>query len=489
MEHMDDATPPRVPPPPPSSSSSTMPIFPPPPPFHPEPNSYEDPSSPIDLGPTSMQPTEGYSCADVANTTPNFLRTPSFQSVSGSTTASLVQAVPVPVSVANLVASLPLPLRCVRPMTPRRWTPDSDVDSCHLCRTFFTMFTRKHHCRICGHIFCFVCSGHTTSLVYPAQGLLEARVCIHCYCLYRQPIVQSATEIIERRRGPVLCRIPLVVLQNINQFLAIESDLVPNVSLVCRNLYFCARSNNLWRAKIVGRWGAQGLREVEPNDGVPPHAMQYYQGYVRLHENERTQSGERTQRRLDLLLIRPVKVLVMGPVGVGKSHLVDVLCPTGACYGYACGVRVRRTKLVHPTRRMHVTMDVYDTSGFAHYGAVRELCASHANALLIMYDSRSKLSMVNALAMLMETEPRAPEDVAVVLVGTNCSSPDREVTSKDVRNAHPTAVALQLAEDRDVPRVFDAVLAAIEMRIQQTPNLPAATEKAPLTALDVFMNG
>jgi len=38
------------------------------------------------------------------------------------------------------------------------WVSDKTTESCYLCNRAFTVFFRKHHCRICGKIFCENCS-------------------------------------------------------------------------------------------------------------------------------------------------------------------------------------------------------------------------------------------------------------------------------------------------------------------------------------------
>eukprot|EP01135_Chromosphaera_perkinsii_P011221 Nk52_evm2s2367 gene=Nk52_evmTU2s2367 len=38
------------------------------------------------------------------------------------------------------------------------WVPDASVTHCPICRTEFGWFTRKHHCRVCGNIYCKDCS-------------------------------------------------------------------------------------------------------------------------------------------------------------------------------------------------------------------------------------------------------------------------------------------------------------------------------------------
>ena len=40
----------------------------------------------------------------------------------------------------------------------RTWVPDASALFCTACQEEFTFFNRRHHCRVCGRIFCADCS-------------------------------------------------------------------------------------------------------------------------------------------------------------------------------------------------------------------------------------------------------------------------------------------------------------------------------------------
>eukprot|EP00026_Physarum_polycephalum_P010258 Phypoly_transcript_10414.p1 GENE.Phypoly_transcript_10414~~Phypoly_transcript_10414.p1 ORF type:complete len:357 (+),score=73.21 Phypoly_transcript_10414:41-1072(+) len=60
-----------------------------------------------------------------------------------------------------------------------QWMSDGDAVFCPLCSTTFSIFTRKHHCRKCGNIFCDACSDHRINL--PEYGFTKpVRACSKC---------------------------------------------------------------------------------------------------------------------------------------------------------------------------------------------------------------------------------------------------------------------------------------------------------------------
>jgi len=59
------------------------------------------------------------------------------------------------------------------------WQPDSSVTSCNNCNEAFSLTFRRHHCRICGFIFCDKCSPVTLIRTGGATPQ-TVRVCVSC---------------------------------------------------------------------------------------------------------------------------------------------------------------------------------------------------------------------------------------------------------------------------------------------------------------------
>lgn len=67
----------------------------------------------------------------------------------------------------------------------RSWLPDASTSKCSGCKTDFSFFTRKHHCRKCGYIFCHNCSNNkfdlTRRLKRPGNYKIETGEVRVCY--------------------------------------------------------------------------------------------------------------------------------------------------------------------------------------------------------------------------------------------------------------------------------------------------------------------
>nr|XP_018669760.2 1-phosphatidylinositol 3-phosphate 5-kinase-like isoform X2 [Ciona intestinalis] len=77
------------------------------------------------------------------------------------------------------------------------WMPDKHCHECYECGDRFTTFRRRHHCRICGHIFCSRCCYQFIPREVIAQaGVGMLRSCTYCYSLltsYTKPTVTNTT--------------------------------------------------------------------------------------------------------------------------------------------------------------------------------------------------------------------------------------------------------------------------------------------------------
>jgi hypothetical protein len=59
----------------------------------------------------------------------------------------------------------------------RTWAPDASALFCTACQEEFTFFNRRHHCRVCGRIFCADCSQMRVKI---AKDWREVRCCEQC---------------------------------------------------------------------------------------------------------------------------------------------------------------------------------------------------------------------------------------------------------------------------------------------------------------------
>uniref|UniRef100_A0A158P9S4 FYVE-type domain-containing protein n=1 Tax=Angiostrongylus cantonensis TaxID=6313 RepID=A0A158P9S4_ANGCA len=62
--------------------------------------------------------------------------------------------------------------------TSRAWLDDSAAVNCTSCGKLFSLTVRKHHCRVCGLIFCNPCSSKTAQI---ASHKNPVRVCDNCF--------------------------------------------------------------------------------------------------------------------------------------------------------------------------------------------------------------------------------------------------------------------------------------------------------------------
>lgn len=60
------------------------------------------------------------------------------------------------------------------------WVDDTKVRACYECETQFSLLVRRHHCRICGRIFCGKCTRHIVQTAGETEEEARLRVCNYC---------------------------------------------------------------------------------------------------------------------------------------------------------------------------------------------------------------------------------------------------------------------------------------------------------------------
>lgn len=80
--------------------------------------------------------------------------------------------------------------------------PDHSCRVCYECDSQFTLFNRKHHCRLCGRVFCGTCTANSVpapqSTDDPGTSLEEKekiRVCNYCYKQWEKSVVENGIQI------------------------------------------------------------------------------------------------------------------------------------------------------------------------------------------------------------------------------------------------------------------------------------------------------
>ncbi|XP_042483722.1 1-phosphatidylinositol-3-phosphate 5-kinase FAB1B-like [Macadamia integrifolia] len=74
------------------------------------------------------------------------------------------------------------------------WMPDHSCRVCYECDSQFTIFNRKHHCRLCGRVFCSKCTTNSVPAPSdeqktPREEWERIRVCNYCFKQWEQGIV------------------------------------------------------------------------------------------------------------------------------------------------------------------------------------------------------------------------------------------------------------------------------------------------------------
>ena len=74
-------------------------------------------------------------------------------------------------------------------MNIQPWVDNNIVKNCFKCKIEFSLYIRKHHCRICGNIFCYKCSDNFIDIKNKNNFFFmskSSRVCKKCFTYYKE---------------------------------------------------------------------------------------------------------------------------------------------------------------------------------------------------------------------------------------------------------------------------------------------------------------
>lgn len=79
------------------------------------------------------------------------------------------------------------------------WMPDQSCRVCYECDSQFTVFNRRHHCRLCGRVFCAKCTAHSIPILSEEsksdrEESERIRVCNYCFRQWEQGLVTDNHE-------------------------------------------------------------------------------------------------------------------------------------------------------------------------------------------------------------------------------------------------------------------------------------------------------
>ncbi len=123
--------------------------------------------------------------------------------------------------------------------TENIWIDDNSVSKCHNCRDSFSLFNRRHHCRLCGKIYCYTCSNFH---VY--TNLKTKLISIDDYlneCINNNDICFNKKKLCYQ------CNKILLNIKNISNTIKII-DLLP---LDLNELYKLMLVNNVWQKSVL----------------------------------------------------------------------------------------------------------------------------------------------------------------------------------------------------------------------------------------------
>lgn len=124
--------------------------------------------------------------------------------------------------------------------TENVWVDDNSVTKCYNCRDNFSLFNRRHHCRLCGKIFCYTCSDY-----YIYTNLNSKLISIDDYS--NECINTNGNVCFKKKKLCYQCNKILLNIKNISNTIKLI-DLLP---LDLYELYKLLLVNKVWYKGIL----------------------------------------------------------------------------------------------------------------------------------------------------------------------------------------------------------------------------------------------
>ena len=118
------------------------------------------------------------------------------------------------------------------------WTEDTTVNSCHNCKNEFTLLNRRHHCRLCGKIFCNICCNY-----YVKTNLNNKLINIENYLV---ECINENNRLTINKKLCYQCFKLLLNIKEISRFIKIFELLPLNLN----NIYKLLGVNKIWNKSI-----------------------------------------------------------------------------------------------------------------------------------------------------------------------------------------------------------------------------------------------
>ncbi|KAI3613932.1 hypothetical protein CBS9595_004109 [Malassezia furfur] len=180
---------------------------------------------------------------------------------------------------------------------PPVWVPDSVATQCTRCAEPFTLWRRRHHCRLCGHVFCATCSAAAVRVppAAPTGRGARARACLACYAYACRaaPALEPPAAPDARDAAAVAPPTTPRLSTATTPAVRLVPDMVPPDDSVCASTASPPCTTPVARRRPARRWSIVSVPlSLGAEDGAPPcHVHASTSGTLTLELHERAAPG------------------------------------------------------------------------------------------------------------------------------------------------------------------------------------------------------